>query len=162
MVIVGLMGAGKSTVGRLVADALGREARDSDADLQDRYGQTAAQMADTVGADVLHDRESQVLREALDRRPPLVIGAAASTVEDPAARDALTRAFVVFLDGPPELLAERMLSSGHRPHFLPDLERMLIEQRERRLPYFLEVADLTVDATRPPEELAAEVLAAFG
>ncbi|GIH27216.1 shikimate kinase [Acrocarpospora phusangensis] len=161
MVIVGLMGAGKSTVGRLVADALGRDQRDSDADLHDRYGLTAAEIAATLGADVLHEREARVLRAALDRRPPLVIGAAASTVEDAEARQALRRAFVVFLDGPPALLAERMRSSAHRPHFLPDLERMLTEQRERRLPYFVEVADLTADATRPAEEIAAQVLAAL-
>ncbi|MEO3863542.1 shikimate kinase [Acrocarpospora sp. B8E8] len=161
IVLVGLMGAGKSTVGGLVAQALGRVIRDSDADLEDRYGMTAAQMAATVGAEVLHERESQVLREALRRRPPEVIGAAASTVEDAEARRALKSAFVVFLDGQPALLAERMKSSAHRPHFLPDLERMLTEQRERRLPYFQEVADLTADATRAPEEIAEEVLAAF-
>ncbi|WP_214107222.1 shikimate kinase [Acrocarpospora catenulata] len=162
IVFVGLMGAGKSTVGRLVAAALGREIRDSDDDLAARYGHTAAELAATVGPEVLHERESLVLREALTRRPPQVIGAAASIAEDPAALAALAAAFVVFLDGPPELLARRMLSSAHRPHFQPDLAKMLTEQRARRLPGFQAVADLTVDATRPPEEIAAEVLAAFG
>lgn len=161
MVITGLMGAGKSTVAHLVADALGRRIRDSDADLRERYGLTAAEMAATLGADALHEREGQVLRDALTARPALVVAAAASTVEEARSRRALKQAFVVFLDGPPAVLATRMLSSAHRPHFQPDLERMLTEQRARRLPYFLEVADLTVDATRPPEEIAAGILAAL-
>ncbi|TKK88824.1 shikimate kinase [Herbidospora galbida] len=161
VVIMGLMGAGKSTVARLVAEALGREMRDSDGDLEARYGQTAARMNETVGADVLHDRETEVLLDAVAARPAVVVAAAASTVEDPAARDALTSSFVVFLDGPPEVLAERMLSSSHRPHFEPDLVHMLKTQRDKRRPKFLEVADHVADATRTPHEITTAVLAAF-
>ncbi|WP_432925455.1 shikimate kinase [Microbispora sp. CA-135349] len=160
IVVMGLMGAGKSTVARLLADALGRPMRDSDADLEAKYGTTAAAMAADVGADELHAREALVLRDALAARPSPVIAAAASTVEDPETRRALAPAFVVFLDGPPEVLAERMKSSPHRPHFKPDLIRMLTEQRDLRLPGFREVADLVADpSTQWPEEIAATVLA---
>ena len=160
IVVMGLMGAGKSTVARLLADALGRPMRDSDADLEARYGTTAAVMAAGLGADELHAREALVLRDALADRPAPVIAAAASTVEDPETRRALAPAFVVFLDGSPEVLAERMMSSPHRPHFKPDLVRMLTEQRDLRLPGFREVADLTVDpSTHEAEEIAATVLA---
>lgn len=160
IVVMGLMGAGKSTVARLLADALGRPMRDSDADLEARYGTTAAAMAAGLGADELHAREALVLRGALEARPAPVVAAAASTVENPETRRALASAFVVFLDGPPEVLAERMKSSPHRPHFKPDLVRMLTEQRDLRLPWFREVADLTVDpSTHKPEEIAATVLA---
>lgn len=162
VVVMGLMGAGKSTVSRLVADALGRPMRDSDADLTARYGATAAMMALDLGADELHAREALVLREALAADPVPVIAAAASTVDDPESRKALAPAFVVFLDGPPEVLAERMKSSPHRPHFKPDLVEMLTEQRARRLGHFQEVADLSVDTSaHTPEEIAATVLAHF-
>lgn len=160
VVVMGLMGAGKSTVARLLAESLGRPMRDSDADLEARYGTTASAIAADVGADELHARETQVLLEALAAAPPPVIAAAASTVEDPRAREALAPAFVVFLDGTPEVLAERMKSSPHRPHFQPDLVRMLTEMRARRLPGFLEVADLTVDSSaHTPQEIATAVLA---
>jgi shikimate kinase len=160
VVVMGLMGAGKSTVARLLAQALDRPMRDSDADLESRYGTTAATMAAEVGAEELHAREALVLREALGSDPVPVIAAAASTVDDPESRGALGPAFVVFLDGPPELLAGRMKSSQHRPHFKPDLVEMLTEQRARRLPHFREVADLTVDTSaHAPEEIAAAVLA---
>nr|WP_203950600.1 shikimate kinase [Microbispora rosea] len=162
IVVMGLMGAGKSTVARLLADALDRPMRDSDADLEARYGATAAAMAGSLGADELHAREAEVLRDALADRPAPVIAAAASTVEDPGTRRALDSAFVVFLDGPPEVLAERMKSSSHRPHFKPDLVRMLTEQRDLRLPWFREVADVIADpSAHGPEEIAATVLARF-
>ena len=163
VVVTGLMGAGKTSVARLLAEALRRPLRDNDDDLEARYGMTAAAIAAEFGADELHAREIAVLREALAARPVPVIAAAASTVEDPASRAALHRAFVVFLDGPPAVLAERMLSSPHRPHFQPDLVAMLTEQRERRLPWLREVADVTVDCgSRTPEEISAEVLRHLG
>ncbi|MBO3749391.1 AAA family ATPase [Streptosporangiaceae bacterium NEAU-GS5] len=157
VVVMGLMGAGKSSVARLVAGALGRPMRDSDEDLQARYGKTAAQINADEGADELHAREAQVLFDALNEGD-VVVAAAASTVEDPVVRAALEPAYVVYLDAPPEVLAERMKSGAHRPHFQPDLVRMLTEQRTRRLPYFTQVADLVVDSSkRTPEETAREV-----
>ena len=157
------MGAGKSTVAGLIARALGRPMRDSDADLESRYGTTAARMAADVGPGELHAREALVLRESLTADPVPVIAAAASTVDDPRSRSLLAPAFVVFLDGPPQVLAERMRSSAHRPHFKPNLVEMLTEQRARRLPHFQEVADLTVDtAAHTPEEIAGIVLARLG
>ncbi|WP_203885495.1 shikimate kinase [Planotetraspora kaengkrachanensis] len=163
VVVMGLMGAGKSTVANLLSRTLRRPMRDSDADLESRYGATAAAMATEVGPDELHAREALVLKEALEAEPPPVIAAAASTVDDPGSRSLLASAFVVFLDGPPQVLAERMRSSAHRPHFKPDLVEMLTEQRARRLPYFQEVADVTVDSTvHTPEEIAGIVLARLG
>ncbi|WP_245658757.1 shikimate kinase [Microtetraspora malaysiensis] len=162
IVVTGLMGAGKTTVARLMADALDRPLRDNDEELLERYGTTAADIATDLGAAELHAREASLLREALAGDPFVVIAAAASAVEDPASRRALGRAFVVFLDAPPAVLAERTLSGTHRPRFAPDTAEMLAEQRERRLAYFSEVADLTADSSRQaPEEIAARALARF-
>src|SRR5690606_20342600 len=119
VVVTGLMGAGKTSVARLLAEALRRPLRDNDDDLEARYGMTAAAIAAEFGADELHARESAVLREALAARPVPVIAAAASTVEDPASRATLPRAVGVFRDCPPALLAEPMLSCRPRPHRPP-------------------------------------------
>ncbi|GGL41962.1 shikimate kinase [Planomonospora parontospora subsp. antibiotica] len=164
IVVTGLMGAGKSSVARILAAELGRELRDSDPDLSARYGgATAAQTAEREGVEELHRREAEHLRESLAEQPPPVIAAAASVVEDPACRAALASALVVWLDAPAEVLAERMLSGGHRPHFEPDLDVMLAKQRARRGPFFAEVADLTFDVSAAePAEVASSVLASLG
>ncbi|MFF0247585.1 shikimate kinase [Streptosporangium sandarakinum] len=163
IVVTGLMGAGKSSVARILAGELGRPLRDSDPDLAARYGGvTAAETAAREGVDVLHEREARHLREALAERPSVVTAAAASVVENPACRRALAPALVVWLDAPPAVLAVRMLSSGHRPHFEPDLTAMLTEQRAVRGPLFAEVADLTFDVSAlTADEVAARVLASL-
>ena len=166
MVLVGLMGSGKTSVGTRLAKALRRPFRDSDEDLQRRYGQSAAEQQREHGTEVLHDREAAVLRAALAAPPPPpVIAAAASTVDDPDARAALAAAYVVWLDAPPSVLARRITPAGgpdHRPHYHRDPEVMLTRQYEQRAGHLRAVADLRVDvAENDPDQSAAVVLAAL-
>lgn len=163
VVLVGLMGSGKTSVGTRLATALGRELRDSDETLERRYGQTAAEQVEEYGAAVLHVREAMALRDALAERPPPVIAAAASVVDNPAIRAAFAGGYVVWLYAPPRVLAGR-ISGGddHRPHYHPDLVTMLSLQYELRAPRFREVADLTVDVSEvSPDEVTAKIVAAL-
>jgi shikimate kinase len=164
IVLVGLMGSGKTSVGTRLAAALGREFRDSDQELEEKYELSAAEQVERFGAEVLHDREADVLREAVTARPPVVAAAAASVVDDSSCRAALTgaRAYVVWLDAPPQVLAGRIGSGDHRPHYHADPETMLRQQYERRAPRFRELADLTVDVARNgPDEVASMILEAL-
>lgn len=159
VVVVGLMGSGKTSVAQRLAEALRRPMRDSDEELEASYGQSAAEQYAAVGAAILHEREGRQLREALqDPRLP-VIAAAASVVENPSLRRELRQAYVVWLDASPRVLADRMRDGAHRPHFEQDLSKMLASQHQRRAGWFQEVADLRVDVAEPgPDEVAATVL----
>ncbi|TMR25511.1 shikimate kinase [Nonomuraea turkmeniaca] len=154
--VIGLMGSGKTTAGRLIAEALGLELSDSDPYLQSRYGGTAAEIARREGADTLHRYEAEhVLHELAGE--PKVIAAAASTVEDPKVRAALRDPFVVWVDASDDVLAERMRSGHHRPDFDP------AAMRGRREPFFRAVADLVADvAALRPEQVRDAVLRALG
>ncbi|WP_433433465.1 shikimate kinase [Nonomuraea sp. CA-141351] len=156
VVVLGLMGSGKSTAGRLIAEALGLPFSDSDPFLKERYGGSAAQIAARDGADTLHRYEADHVLHELAGEPE-VIAAAASTVEDPRVREALDKAFVLWVDAPDEVLAQRMKSSDHRPGFDP------AAMRARREPYFREVADLRCDVgSMRPEQVRDATLREMG
>jgi shikimate kinase len=157
VVIVGLMGSGKTTVGAALAAALGRPHRDSDADLLAATGRTARELADDVGIVALHDLELRHLLDALGEPDPVVISAAASTIDEPAGRAALDDPgiTVVWLRVDPAAAAARQAADDHRP-----LPEALEVQARRRDPLFTALADVVVDARRPIDEIVAAVLAA--
>ncbi|GII04665.1 shikimate kinase [Planobispora takensis] len=142
IVVIGLMGAGKTSVSRLLGKALDRPVRDSDEWLEERYGVTAAEISETEGVTVLHEREALHLRESLAERPAPVIAAAASVLDDPECRAAMKQALVVWLDASPAFVAEKIAAKPHRPRFGKEPLDLAIELRERRAAAFAEVADL--------------------
>jgi shikimate kinase len=158
VVVIGLMGSGKTSAGVLIAKALSLAFSDSDPFLKDRYGGTAAQIAARDGADTLHRYEAEHVLQELADAEPKVIAAAASTVEDAQVRAALReKAFVVWVDASDEVLAQRMRSSDHRPDFGP------AAMRARRERYFREVADLVCDVeVMRPEQVRDAALRALG
>lgn len=156
IVVIGLMGSGKTTSGRLIAEALGMPLSDSDPYLRKKYGASAAEIAAREGVDVLHEREADHVIEALAGEPE-VVAAAASTVDSPRAREAMRGALVIWLDADDAVLAERMRSASHRPDFPPAV------MRAQREPHFRDLADLRYDVgVLTPEEVRAAVLRDFG
>ncbi|HEX6237089.1 MAG TPA: shikimate kinase [Acidimicrobiales bacterium] len=158
VVLVGPMAVGKSTVGHLLAERLGRPLRDSDEDLLAERGVTGAEVAVREGVDALHRWEASHLLRALAGDRPAVIAAAASVVDDPACRAALRAAFVVWLRAPVELLVDRLGDDDHRRRLgatdVGDLIRT-------RAPRYAAVADAAVDASAPVGDVAGRVLAAL-
>jgi shikimate kinase len=148
IVLLGLMGAGKTTVGRLLAERLGRPLRDSDLDLWSRRQLTASEMVARHGQRALHDWEAAHLLDALAEEPPAVVCAAASVVDRPECRRALRAPFTVWLAAPPAVLARRFASGSHRPRYSEDLVAMLAEHQARRASAFAALADLTLDVAR--------------
>src|SRR5262245_14598374 len=90
IVITGLMGAGKTTTGKALAERLGRDWRDSDVDIEHATGRTVRQLRDSEGVDAMHARESAQLQDAISDSRPNVVSAAASVVDDAAARQAMS------------------------------------------------------------------------
>jgi shikimate kinase len=134
VVLVGLMGSGKTSVGRALAKRLGLPFSDSDADIERTTGRTVAELAGTIGVEEMHELEAQQLLQALAEPTPSVIATAASTIDDPACRAALAdpALAVVWLQAAPEALAKRFRSSGHRPTFGESPEKLLAHQAAER------------------------------
>ncbi|MGZ8766535.1 MAG: shikimate kinase, partial [Acidimicrobiia bacterium] len=161
VVIIGPMGSGKTTIGRLLARRLGRPFVDNDAVLEQESGHTAAEIARDDGVDALHTREAAVLCAALDPSPPAVVTAAASTVLDPELRERLrTDTFVIWLTAEPKTLARRTATgSSARPRLAADQLTLAGRQRVERDPFFAEVADLLVATDGTIEAVVGDVVA---
>ncbi|MBI5508418.1 MAG: AAA family ATPase [Deltaproteobacteria bacterium] len=113
LVVVGFMGAGKSTVGRLIAERTGRPFVDLDDAIAEEAGQCIADFIRKSGAVALKAKERAVLRRLLASSQPLVIATGGETFLDTTVRDWLrVRAHTVFLEAEPETLVRR-LSAGN-------------------------------------------------
>lgn len=158
VVILGLMGAGKSTTGSALAVRLGRPYADSDRDIEWLLGRTGRDVAAAEGVATLHRVESAVLLGALSSRTPAVITAAASVVEDELARAALAeRAYVVRLDVSPDVALTRQVAGAHRRPMTRD---ELVAVAARREPMFSSVEHLRVDADGETFDVVSEIVSA--
>lgn len=148
--LLGLMGSGKSSVGRELAALLGWPLSDSDVAIERQQGATVRELSERLGVDAMHEFEAEHLLGALSAPEPSVVCAAASVVDDDRCREALRRrgVFAVWLEVNPGRLAARFSSGSHRPVFDPDTERMFRKQLAERGPCFTQVADLRVHADR--------------
>lgn len=157
LVLVGPMGVGKTTVGRLVAARLGRPLKDSDLDLE-AGGGNARNIARRDGVDALHRWEADHLLGALAADTPAVIAAAASVVDDERCLRALQQPVVVWLWAPPETLVHRLTSANHRRDLGDDPLLALTALTQRREPLYRQVADAMVDVSRLTPDQTAEAI----
>ncbi len=155
IVVLGMMGAGKTTVAELLAAYLDRPHRDSDRDIEATTGRTGRQIAAEDGVDELHRLEEEVLLDALASTQSSIVSAAGWVVESPRCRAAIQReSTAVWLRLSPEDLRTRMNAGSHRRDLSPEELVLLFERRE---PLLLEVADIIVDARRSPGDIVDEV-----
>jgi shikimate kinase len=164
VVVLGLMGAGKTTVGRALGVRIGWSFSDSDETIEREQGETVRRLAKHVGIQRMHALEAQHLLRALRGTGASVVAAAASTVEDPTCREQLERpdVFVVWLDVGLDSLLRRFPTEHHRPLLDASPRRMLRAQAQLRRPLFEAVADLRVrERGRRPAQVIDRILEAL-
>jgi shikimate kinase len=161
VVLVGLMGSGKSTVGRLVAERLGRPFVDSDEQVESATGRTVREIWSSDGEEAFRRFEAEALAAAVASPRPAVIAAAGGTVLDARNREVLSEAgVVVWLDADPAVLADRAASGDHRPLLDDDPVGALAKMSDERAELYREVATHIIDVgVREPDDVADEVLA---
>jgi shikimate kinase len=165
VVLVGLMGTGKTTVGRALARALDMPFSDSDAAIEHESGSTVQELADEIGVEEMHELEARHLLRALDAPEDSVIAAAASTIDDPACRAALVAPGVrtIWLKADPEVLARRFDRQRHRPRFGRLPQELLAEQAKERDALFRSLNPIEIETGMgSPAEVVELALAALG
>ena len=115
VVLVGLMGVGKSTVGRRLAKRLGLSFVDSDAAIEDASGYSAAEVYERYGERDFRDGERRLVARLIEGDVRIIATGGGAYV-DPRTRELLNeRAITVWLDAPVDILAERTGRRDTRP-----------------------------------------------
>ena len=150
LVLIGLPGCGKSTVGRSLARRLSVPFRDSDQLIEQRIGTSIRAFFEQHGEAAFRDIEQQVL-EDLAAAAPCVLATGGGAVLREANRQSLRRAGqVIYLRASPEELWRRLRHDTQRPLLqVSDPQARLRELHAQRDPLYRETADFTIDTGRP-------------
>ncbi len=145
--LIGLMGAGKSRVGRLTAAAAGWPFLDADVEAEREAGCSVSAYFEREGEASFRSLESSLLGRMATLDPPLVLATGGGVVESEDNRRLLREAFlVVWLRVDPEEAARRLVRGGGRPLLAGgDPAATLRRLAERRDPLYAETADLTLE-----------------
>ncbi len=156
MVLVGLMGAGKTSAGRLLAARLGREFVDADAEIEAGARRSIGEIFDSLGEDGFRDGERRVIARLMKRRD-CVIAAGGGAFDDPRTRAAVRAGGVsVWLKADVEVLLDRLSSCNDRPLLREGDRRATLESlMAKRHPFYAE-ADVVVESRRESPERIVE------
>ncbi|MGQ0609249.1 MAG: shikimate kinase [Chloroflexota bacterium] len=161
VLLIGMMGSGKSTIGRLLSEATGWPYVDNDELVRRSHGTTARRIVVADGEAEMRAAEADALALGLVVTAPAVVGVAAGTILDGADRDRLRAGgIVVWLRADAAILQARAKGADHRPFIQRGGGSWIRDAIAERDPLYAQVADMVIDTGRmPAKESAAEILA---
>lgn len=169
IVLVGLMGTGKSSVGRQLASALSRPFIDTDKKVEARAGKSVREIFESDGESEFRSLESQIVAEVLNSESASVIAAAGGVVTQSVNREELLRqrdngrCVVVWLRADTNELLARVQKGVHRPLLDADPSGTLTTMARDRTPLYEEVASVAIDTSGLSiVQVADEVLSRLG
>lgn len=149
LIIVGMMGAGKTTIGRELAKRQGVPFIDTDHALIERTGVAIATIFEIEGEEGFRRREAQIIDEITASVGSIVATGGGAVLNEDTRRLFRQRGTVIYLDVPPDILWERTQKDKNRPLLqIEDPKRKIAELYEQRDPLYRAVADIIVEGGR--------------
>lgn len=162
IVLIGMMGAGKTTIGRRVAERLGVRFVDADKEIEKAAGQSISELFEEYGEAYFRDGERRVIARLLSG-PPCVVAAGGGAYIEPVTRATIdARAITLWLRADVDVLWERVRRRSHRPLLRTGNPRATLKGlMAERYPVYAE-ADIVVDSEDlPKEDMADRVIEAL-
>ena len=162
VILVGMMGSGKSTVGRELSERTAWPYVDNDELVRRATGRTPRDLVAEQGEESMRRAERDALLAGLGLPEPVVVAAAAGTILDAEARTRIRDSgIVVWLRADPTTLATRASGAAHRPWLDGDATEWMRETLERRAPLYAEVATQVIDTDSGTTEEAVAAIVAW-
>lgn len=157
--LVGLMGAGKTTIGRALAKKLNKRFIDSDHEIEARTGTTIPVIFEIEGEESFRKREAEIIRE-LSALPDVVLATGGGAILHPETRTCLkNRGTVIYLRAGINQILQRTGRDKNRPLLqTADPRRKLEELSRQRDPYYREVAHFIVETGRPNVQFLVQAI----
>lgn len=153
IVLVGLMGAGKTTVGRRLASALKLAFVDADIEIEKAAGKSVQEIFAEHGEAYFRDGECRVISRLLDQGPQVLATGGGAFMNATTRQLIRERGVSVWLRADLALLMKRVLRRSHRPLLKQDDPRLVMERlMAERYPVYA-TADLTVDSQEVPHDV---------
>jgi shikimate kinase len=151
IVLVGLMGAGKTSIGRRLAKELNIEFRDSDQEIEKKVGCSVAEIFEGFGESYFRQVERETIKDLLRNSPPHVLATGGGAFMDAETRELIKEeGLSVWLRAALDVLADRVSRNDNRPLLNRGNPREILEKLiELRYPIYAE-ADLVVDSDSGP------------
>ncbi len=162
--LIGPMGAGKSTIGRMLAKELACPFLDSDHIIEERSGADIPWIFDVEGEQGFRDRESQVIKEVCTQSGVVLATGGGAVGRAENRRHLSTHGFVVYLRTPVAIQLQRTEKDKRRPLLQrPDRELVLNRLLQERDPLYRAIADLILDtAAMSPRQVIRSIIQAAG
>lgn len=160
LILIGMMGSGKSTIGQLLAEELERDFLDTDQLVEELAKQTIAEIITTEGEDRFRNLESQVVLQIANQMGKVIATGGGVVLRPENIRRLSKAGMIIFLKTSPKVIYERLWGDAKRPLLkvtnpLTKIEEILNE----RLSLYQTAASLEIETDMlKPEEVVAEIL----
>lgn len=163
IVLVGLMGVGKSTVGRRLANRLGLPFVDADHEIEAAAGMTITELFERFGEPYFRDGERRVLARLMDGRPKVIATGGGAFINENTRAMMLSQATTVWLNADTDVLAERVGRRDIRPLLRNrDARQVLRELAAKRDPIYAEAHIHVASQKGPHDATVSAILKAMG
>lgn len=160
VVLVGLMGAGKSTIGRRLSVRLGLPFVDADAEIETASGLSIAEIFERYGEAHFRDGERRVIARLIEGPPKVIATGGGAFIQDETRALILARAVAVWLDADLPTLIDRVARRSHRPLLKGrDPGQVLAELAAKRNPIYAE-AQIHISSKPSPHEVTVNAIVA--
>lgn len=162
IVFIGLMGAGKSVIGKMTASALQIPFVDSDQEIEKASRMSIADLFDAYGEEEFRALEARVIRRLLRGGPMVLSSGGGAFMQEPIRANIRRRGLSLWLKADIDVLWDRVKRRGHRPLLkTKDPRRTLSDLLDQRYPVYAG-ADLTIQSRDVPKEvIVSEVIDAI-
>ncbi len=163
IVLVGLMGVGKTTVGRRLAQRLGLPFADADHEIEEAAGMTVAEIFDRFGEAYFRDGERRVIARLIDGTPKVIATGGGAFINDDTRALILAEATAIWLSAHPDILVERVGRRNTRPLLRNrDAGQVLAELARVRNPIYAEAPIHIASNKAPHEATVGTIMKALG